>query len=538
MSKLTIDASLDAILVQVGDFGKYQIYVFILVCIPVILHSAVHVAYVFTAMDLNYRCEIPACESGSQEYNPPWLINAVPHTDGTPEKCEMYVYNSTEVNNGNCSSSDFDRDRTSRCSSFVYKTHEESIVQEYNLQCGGNLWKLTLVGTINSVGQFSGLFVAGMLSDRQVYINNRALCFFVNKTYGRRVVMVWGMIICAICGFIRTVMPSYELFLLLEYLDAAFSAGTYICGFVLAVELVGPKKRVLTGSLVCCGNALGSIFTATSAWIVQSWRWNIKKGRIEEAKATLRKLARVNGKELTEKTLDALNTVEQEKPENERNQFIQALKSLTLLLRFINCCFCWMVCAFVFYGLSLNSVSLAAGNRYLNFILTALVEIPAQISCTFVLSYFGRRKSVSGSFILSGASCIAFIFIPSDMRVGSLSVYLLGKFAATISFTSIYVLTSEMFPTITRHSFMGACSTFGRFGLMIAPQMPLLADIWTPLPLVCFSGVAIIAGCLTLLFPETLNIKLPDTIEEAENISKPKKKLKETEELTHKNLKL
>lgn len=53
--RTNVENSLDAILYQLGDFGKYQILVFSLVCVAVILHSVVHIAYVFTAMDLNYR---------------------------------------------------------------------------------------------------------------------------------------------------------------------------------------------------------------------------------------------------------------------------------------------------------------------------------------------------------------------------------------------------------------------------------------------------------------------------------------------------
>lgn len=49
------------------------------------------------------------------------------------------------------------------------------------------------------------------------------------------------------------------------------------------------------------------------------------------------------------------------------------------------------------------------------------------------------------------------------------------------------------------------------------------AQIWNPFPILMFTSMATIAGLLTLLFPETLNIKLPDTIEEAENIGKSEK---------------
>lgn len=45
------------------------------------------------------------------------------------------------------------------------------------------------------------------------------------------------------------------------------------------------------------------------------------------------------------------------------------------------------------------------------------------------------------------------------------------------------------------------------------------------LPLILFGSLSIVSGVLSLLFPETLNTTLPDTIEEAENIGKniPKK---------------
>lgn len=67
-----------------------------------------------------------------------------------------------------------------------------------------------------------------------------------------------------------------------------------------------------------------------------------------------------------------------------------------------------------------------------------------------------------------------FILLILDSVEISMTAYMIGKFGATATFNIIYVLTSEMFPTTTRQSYMGACSTFGRLGVMVAPQMPLL----------------------------------------------------------------
>lgn len=49
-------------------------------------------------------------------------------------------------------------------------------------------------------------------------------------------VLIWGMVLCGICGILKAFMPIYELFLVFEFLDAAFGSGTYICGFILGIK--------------------------------------------------------------------------------------------------------------------------------------------------------------------------------------------------------------------------------------------------------------------------------------------------------------
>lgn len=77
-----------------------------------------------------------------------------------------------------------------------------------------------------------------------------------------------------------------------------------------------------------------------------------------------------------------------------------------------------------------------------------------------------------------------------------------------------------MIPTLNRSGWVGFFSTFSRFGALLAPFVPLLKFLFEFLPLLVFGVVAFIAGILAKFLPETLGRKLPDTIEEAENIGK------------------
>lgn len=71
-----------------------------------------------------------------------------------------------------------------------------------------------------------------------------------------------------------------------------------------------------------------------------------------------------------------------------------------------------MTNTFVYYGLSLNSVAVA-GNLYLNFMLVCLIEVPAGLATWMLMERVGRRASMCSSLVLTGVSCIAFLFVPN-----------------------------------------------------------------------------------------------------------------------------
>lgn len=67
-----------------------------------------------------------------------------------------------------------------------------------------------------------------------------------------------------------------------------------------------------------------------------------------------------------------------------------------------------------------------------------------------------------------------------------------GKWCITMSFSTIYIYTAELFPTNLRHSLLGICSMTGRMGSILSPQTPLLVS---RLPQECTSRRPIRTAC-------------------------------------------
>lgn len=310
------------------------------------------------------------------------------------------------------------------------------------------------------------------------------------------------------------------------------------------MELVGPKYRIFGGLLISTFYAIGEALLGVIAMYVSNWRqillysyspslvfilylwiipesvlWLISQKRNIEAANIIEKVAAFNNKQLSPETKAQLMDIKNEtskkveKITSTSDTFIKAVKNKTLLLRLINCSFCWASSTFVYYGLNIVSVTIG-DNKHESYIYACLIEIPGYFLCWIMAEKLGRVLTLSTSLILSGVCCIASIFI-TDSSVLTLLLFLLGKLAITISFSVLYTYTAEVFPTNLRQSLFSVCNMIGRVGPILAPQAPLLASVAKSLPMIVFASVALLAGILTLVLPETLNIDLPNTIEEA-----------------------
>ncbi|CAK1555073.1 unnamed protein product [Leptosia nina] len=522
---------LDHVLVnELGQFGRYQLLFMFLVALPM-MSSAFFSDYIFIASALEHRCLVPECGelNKSVPFKPEWITNAIPLDPATSKSktCERYA-SAHSGGNGtmdNCPAELFDLSNIVECNGFVYERNN-SVVYDFDLGC--QEWLRSLAGTLSSLGTLLVLPFIGYISDH----------------FGRRVALIISIFNTAAIGVVKAFSTDYVMFLVLQLLETTLGGGLFSSGYIFAAELVGPKYRVFATATSSSTFATGQVILGAVAWAVQPWRllvltlyipiflllsyywilpesirWLLSKRRYSEAKRVLENVARTNGKKISEKSVHALmnpsadNSVKKEG----RNLIRSIFRSQVLLRRVCTTPIWWMTTTFVYYGLSINSTSLSS-TMYLNYILTVAIEIPGFYTAVLTLDRFGRKPTLCIGFFFSAVCNIAFVFIDTELSALRLCIYLAGKFGISLVFTSLYLYTSELYPTEFRHSLLGFSSMIGRIGSVCAPLTPMLVVYWHGIPNTMFAILGLISGLLVLTQPETLGTKLPDTLEEAENI--------------------
>lgn len=214
--------------------------------------------------------------------------------------------------------------------------------------------------------------------------------------------------------------------------------------FFSAIELLGQDKRVVTTAFLSIMLVLGGLSFAMLAKTFQYWRtfilvayppslifllyifflpesirWLLSKGRKEEAVAIIMKAAKLNKVTLSDETMKQLSEekikpTEEKKVEKQEEEglWMQVFRSPIIMKRLAICSWWWITCTFVFYGLAINSVSLA-GDKYTNYMLVVSVEVIAVGTNIVALDRIGRKRTLLVAYTICGIACITIPFVPS-----------------------------------------------------------------------------------------------------------------------------
>lgn len=415
---------------------------------------------------------------------------------------------------------------------------------QFNLVCDQQSW-VEISTTSFYVGSFIGNCLFGYIADK----------------FGRRRSFFVILIVLVVCGTANAFAKDIESFIILRFFTGLAFPALFQIPFIICelsnrerwqlhqssgMEFMGNSGRIFSGLMISLFFGAAMALLGVVAMFIRRWRqltffcnapfavlfcyyfflpesprWSVSVGKWAEAKAQLKKIAKMNGKtdvdvdELVDSVSASRNDeiilkrVSDEEPskrcrrggdeeESQCNGSVQDAEfeeedhhcDIHLVSGLVDLCNKHSVSrvmnAIIYNGLTLNVSNLPVDD-YWSFIINGAVELPGYFVVWPLLQCAGRRWTLAATMIVCGIGCVSAMFVPEGYPWLVASASFIGKFGVGSGFAVIYIFAGELYPTVVRAIGMGMSSMVAGSGLLLAPHIVKLVSK-PGLPLTCVSS--------------------------------------------------
>ncbi|XP_013099687.2 beta-alanine transporter isoform X1 [Stomoxys calcitrans] len=535
----------DKVLMEVGSFGLYQKIIICAVLLPAALPCAFHAySQLFIAATPKHWCRTPELEPWVQDYTELVMNLSIPIKEQNYVQCDMYVRNYSDIVRylEYRTPLELQRDKVWHIGSpkgsrlipcqhgwhYDRSQYPTTVVTEWNLVCDKS-YLVTLALVVFGIGGLLGNYVFGYLQDM----------------WGRRpsfyAYLLLEIVACAASAFAW----NFEMWLGLRFVVGLTVPAILASPYVLAIEMVGPEKRVFCTIVSNIAYSCGLVLLAGVVYIVRDWRylslavslpllllfscffvlpesprWLMAVNQPRKAAKILKVMARVNGIRVVP---NFISLVEQrflsaQGPNQSAvsHGILDLFRTKNMLRKTMIITLIWFANTSVYVGLSYYAPALG-GDEIWNFFLAGVVELPTYIILWPGLSYCGRRSILCISMLTGGIACVTTSVYSEDPNV-MLILYCIGKMGISSAFVVLPLLASEIYPTVVRGLGMSFSSVIAMIGPIVIPIINHMGQQMLVLPLIIMGSLLIGGGVLSLFLPETRGKNLPQTIEDSERI--------------------
>ncbi|KAM9789907.1 LOW QUALITY PROTEIN: solute carrier family 22 member 13-like [Neosynchiropus ocellatus] len=530
------------ILRAIGEFGTFQKLILFALTLPNMILCFHFASVYFVQSDPERHCNTDWILRADPDLSPGEQLNlTVPREqDGSLSRCRMFVpvdWNISEIRERGLN-------ETTEClSGWEYHSslYTSTIVTDFDLVCS-RAHLLQVAQTVFMAGILTGCLLFGPFAE----------------SFGRKRATQIPVVVLLVFTATTGLCHNVHLYYVFQFMVGIGYGGYRVNAVVLATEWIGVSKRSWGACVTQIFNAIGQCVLAGLIYMIRDWRlvqlitaaplsvvviyiwwvfilydgstcscagglprlwfirfvpesarWLLNRGRKEEAKALLLKVAAINKRPFPEALLTKISVKDQVPERRTRALFL----SPVLRRNFLIITFAWLSGSAAYYCLSFNM-----GNFGLNIFLTQLIfgltELPVHILAIWLLEVVGRKMSLMGTLMTAGFLC--FMMLP--LAGQSVVVTLLatsGRFLTNWACSVCNVYIQELFPTSIRQTASGLGAIVSRVGGSLSPLVNMMALYHWSIPIVCYSSSS---GALCFLLPETRRRELPDSTEEAEGI--------------------
>ncbi|KAJ0180604.1 hypothetical protein K1T71_004008 [Dendrolimus kikuchii] len=524
---------------QVGD-GIFQkrfdiIYNLILAAVWSIAYNSVLLVLVVVP----YTCKIPARSQNISVYD--WKLKHIPleNITGTQRLSRCLMYENQGGNN-----------ITKACNSYEYDTtwYSSTIPADNDWVCDKEIYVANVIA-YSRMGEIAGSLFFGWFGD----------------VYGRRLTYILSLILFMTGRIISLMTSKYIVLFTFGCIISCFPSTSAVQSTALiSIEISSPQHRSKMAKLRFVANSFGLCMMPFLYWLLRDWKqffilstaiiipyllysrkmiespqWLWVSKRTTKCLKQLRQIANINNTELISEIEEEMLR-QQYSTKSENYSPLILFSGWRLAINTILQLLIW-ICVSVSYTVNLlRSGEKNDGNPFLEFAWQSLAEIPGYFAAAWLADRIGRRYTGFYSSIFTGVIWIflSFYEISSLTWISSGTVttclVILNKLSLTVTFYVINLFNMELYPTSIRQSGMSLGNLISGGGNALAPYVMYLGRRYDArLPGVILIVASLTSAICTFCLPETLNVRLPETLEEAQNFGNRKTRHtrdKETEE--------
>ncbi|EDO27431.1 predicted protein, partial [Nematostella vectensis] len=211
------------------------------------------------------------------------------------------------------------------------------------------------------------------------------------------------------------------------------------------------------------------------SWIPETPRWLAANGSLDEAHRILMKFGGSKGKSLDSAQLRALlDQIRQDQIERivkaKKDTPVDMFRTSKMRKFSLIVCLHWFVTALLGFGIFLFIMQLA-GNIYINYFIMRFLTLLRVFLSWLLYAKFGRRLVFGGFMTGAGVICLIVLAIYQDYPLVTTGIAIAVKIMIDCNWAGIYLMTSEVFPTVLRNTAMGMGSCSARIAAILAPYI-------------------------------------------------------------------